>query len=303
MTETKTPDHAQERPRSRRRRRRRPRRPSPRRATGSTSPWCAASCRARPRCGSCRRTPCSCSSRSRPGSRPRPCRCRSSCWNPAGWVETLEPGDEIVVVGRVRRRFFRAGGATASRVELEADVDARGRATAGGCRPRSGARTPRWRRSSSAGTGAFLSPEHRIAQEGAVQWTATGPIGGSARRRGRPTTCARAGGRHESAQQCAEPEKAEVNGDHRGEPDTSGGDTRPRRHSLRRRLRRRHAARRRPIHGAVGRVRQRPGDAAELPGRDPGTSRARSPACRRSRCTSRTTRSRHRATRPTCWSR
>jgi hypothetical protein len=48
-----------------------------------------------------------------------------SCWNPAGWVEELEPGDEIVVVGRVRRRFFRAGGATASRVELEADVLAR----------------------------------------------------------------------------------------------------------------------------------------------------------------------------------
>ncbi len=45
-----------------------------------------------------------------------------SSWNPAAWIETLEPGDEIVVVGRVRRRFFRAGGATASRVELEADV-------------------------------------------------------------------------------------------------------------------------------------------------------------------------------------
>jgi single-strand DNA-binding protein len=48
-----------------------------------------------------------------------------SCWNPAGWVETLEPGEEVVVVGRVRRRFFRAGGATASRVELEADVISR----------------------------------------------------------------------------------------------------------------------------------------------------------------------------------
>jgi single-strand DNA-binding protein len=48
-----------------------------------------------------------------------------SCWNPDGWVSDLEPGDEIVVVGRVRRRFFRAGGATASRVELEADVVAR----------------------------------------------------------------------------------------------------------------------------------------------------------------------------------
>jgi single-strand DNA-binding protein len=48
-----------------------------------------------------------------------------SCFSPAGWVEELEPGDEIVVVGRVRRRFFRAGGATASRVELEADFVAR----------------------------------------------------------------------------------------------------------------------------------------------------------------------------------
>ncbi len=46
-------------------------------------------------------------------------------WNPPAWVEELEPGTEIVVVGRVRRRFFRAGGATASRVELEADVIAR----------------------------------------------------------------------------------------------------------------------------------------------------------------------------------
>jgi single-strand DNA-binding protein len=48
-----------------------------------------------------------------------------SCWNPEGWVAELQPGDEIVVLGRVRRRFFRAGGATASRVELEADVVAR----------------------------------------------------------------------------------------------------------------------------------------------------------------------------------
>jgi single-strand DNA-binding protein len=50
-----------------------------------------------------------------------------SVWNPAAWIEALEPGDEIVVVGRVRRRFFRAGGATASRVELEADFVARAR--------------------------------------------------------------------------------------------------------------------------------------------------------------------------------
>ena len=48
-------------------------------------------------------------------------------WSPAAWVESLEPGDEIVVRGRVRRRFFRAGGAAASRVEVEADVVARAR--------------------------------------------------------------------------------------------------------------------------------------------------------------------------------
>ena len=46
-------------------------------------------------------------------------------WNPAQWVEALEPGTEVVVVGRVRRRFFRAAGAAASRVEVEADVVAR----------------------------------------------------------------------------------------------------------------------------------------------------------------------------------
>jgi single-strand DNA-binding protein len=48
-------------------------------------------------------------------------------WNPAAWVQELEPGDEVVLVGRVRRRFFRAGGAPASRVEVEADVVAKAR--------------------------------------------------------------------------------------------------------------------------------------------------------------------------------
>ncbi len=48
-------------------------------------------------------------------------------WSPAAWVEALEPGDEVVVIGRVRRRFFRAGGAAASRVEVEAGVVARAR--------------------------------------------------------------------------------------------------------------------------------------------------------------------------------
>lgn len=39
---------------------------------------------------------------------------------PRAWVEQLDAGDAIVVVGSVRRRFFRAAGATASRVEVEA---------------------------------------------------------------------------------------------------------------------------------------------------------------------------------------
>jgi single-strand DNA-binding protein len=34
---------------------------------------------------------------------------------------TLPAGSEVVVTGRIRRRFFRAGGATASRTEVLAD--------------------------------------------------------------------------------------------------------------------------------------------------------------------------------------
>jgi single-strand DNA-binding protein len=57
---------------------------------------------------------------------------------PVAWFEppatagAWEAGDEVVVVGRVRRRFFRAGGATASRTEVVADtvVPARQRARA-----------------------------------------------------------------------------------------------------------------------------------------------------------------------------
>lgn len=39
---------------------------------------------------------------------------------PASAVD-LEVGDKVVVVGRVRRRFFRSGGATQSRTEVVAD--------------------------------------------------------------------------------------------------------------------------------------------------------------------------------------
>jgi single-strand DNA-binding protein len=47
--------------------------------------------------------------------------------DPPAWVEALDTGDEIVVVGHVRRRFFRAGGTTASRVEIDAATVARAR--------------------------------------------------------------------------------------------------------------------------------------------------------------------------------
>jgi single-strand DNA-binding protein len=47
-------------------------------------------------------------------------------WDPPAWVERLDEGDEVVAVGRVRRRFYQAGGAAASKVEVEADVLARG---------------------------------------------------------------------------------------------------------------------------------------------------------------------------------
>ena len=40
---------------------------------------------------------------------------------PAGGVP-VEPGEEVVVVGHVRRRFFRVGGATQSRTEVVAEA-------------------------------------------------------------------------------------------------------------------------------------------------------------------------------------
>ena len=36
--------------------------------------------------------------------------------------DPVEPGAEVVVSGRVRRRFFRAGGVTQSRTEVVADA-------------------------------------------------------------------------------------------------------------------------------------------------------------------------------------
>jgi single-strand DNA-binding protein len=42
-------------------------------------------------------------------------------WEPAAWVEDLDDGVEVVVVGAVRRRFFRtAAGGAGARVDVEA---------------------------------------------------------------------------------------------------------------------------------------------------------------------------------------
>jgi single-strand DNA-binding protein len=44
-------------------------------------------------------------------------------WSDApAWASGLDTDDAVVVVGRVRRRFFRAGGTTQSRTEVVADV-------------------------------------------------------------------------------------------------------------------------------------------------------------------------------------
>lgn len=39
-------------------------------------------------------------------------------WFGGAGIPALDVGDEVLVVGRVRRRFFRAGGATQSRTEV-----------------------------------------------------------------------------------------------------------------------------------------------------------------------------------------
>lgn len=54
---------------------------------------------------------------------------------PVSWIDPRRPpslaeGDRVVVVGRVRRRFFRAGGATRSATEVLADSVCRSRSTA-----------------------------------------------------------------------------------------------------------------------------------------------------------------------------
>jgi single-strand DNA-binding protein len=51
-------------------------------------------------------------------------------FDPPAAVSRMAAGDEVVVVGRVRRRFFRAGGATVSRTEVVAERVVSARAAA-----------------------------------------------------------------------------------------------------------------------------------------------------------------------------
>jgi single-strand DNA-binding protein len=48
-------------------------------------------------------------------------------WDPPAWLSEVDVDDPLVVVGRLHRRFFQAGGATASRVEVVATLIGRGR--------------------------------------------------------------------------------------------------------------------------------------------------------------------------------
>jgi single-stranded DNA-binding protein len=47
-------------------------------------------------------------------------------WDPPAWIETLDTGDGVVVVGTVHRRFFRtAAGARGAKAEVEASYVSR----------------------------------------------------------------------------------------------------------------------------------------------------------------------------------
>ena len=41
-------------------------------------------------------------------------------WDPKPAITELDVGDEVVVLGRVRRRFYQSGGGTAAQTEVEA---------------------------------------------------------------------------------------------------------------------------------------------------------------------------------------
>lgn len=43
-------------------------------------------------------------------------------WDPPAWIGDLDAGAEVLVLGRVRRRFYRTARGTGSRVAVEASV-------------------------------------------------------------------------------------------------------------------------------------------------------------------------------------
>jgi hypothetical protein len=46
-------------------------------------------------------------------------------WEPPAWLEAVGPGEELVVVGSVHRRFFRTATGSAAKAEVEASYVAR----------------------------------------------------------------------------------------------------------------------------------------------------------------------------------
>jgi len=48
-------------------------------------------------------------------------------WDPPAWIDTLEAGEAVVVVGRLRRRFYQRPGGVGSRVDVEAAYIGRAR--------------------------------------------------------------------------------------------------------------------------------------------------------------------------------
>jgi single-stranded DNA-binding protein len=45
-----------------------------------------------------------------------------TAWDPPAWLETVAAGDLLIVVGRLRRRFYQQPGGVRSRVDVEAEL-------------------------------------------------------------------------------------------------------------------------------------------------------------------------------------